>query len=573
MLIETLVRDGASYQVCVDCDASILVNLVEAGAVLQHKDSCRDWSSMQRALFAEVASGKQNIIVDAVPGSGKTTSIVQAMRYVPRGRSILAVAFNKSIATEMQARVPPGVTVSTLHSHGFRAVNHAFKNPRPLVDADKGRNISREVAQNAMRGWSKARLLTLVKEFATKHGYEPGTPERRDLSSQVQTEVRVWADNVAKCVSLSKGYLAFTPVQIEAVIDEHQICPPSPEDEAERPMFVAQVQAALKACKEDTSKVDFDDMVWFSHVHRLDVQQFDEVFVDERQDLTKAQLALVMKTVRKIARGGGGPGRITAVGDPRQQIYQFAGAGGDTLQHVEKSLNAKVLPLSISYRCSKAVVQAARGISPLIEAAPTAEEGSVTTCLRERMIVEAEEGDFILSRATAPLMDICLELLRAGKRAAVQGKDIGTKLIGTMQRAKTENVDKMLAHVDAYTAMECKRLAAQEKDATAIVDTQACIHALAEGEKTVKAIIAKIERLFADGDSMGRITLSTTHKAKGLERDRVWMLRDTYMKTRPGETEPDLSEANLFYVAITRAKRDLFLVVPPPKTGGQQMAG
>ena len=112
-----------------------------------------------------------------------------------------------------------------------------------------------------------------------------------------------------------------------------------------------------------------------------------------------------------------------------------------------------------------------------------------------------------------------------------------------------------------------KRLEEREKDVTSVLDTYECICALAEGETTVNGIFAKIEKLFADGDEHSRITLSTTHKAKGLERDRVWLLRDTYLRPPPGtkketyvDVEPAPAEKNLYYVAVTRARKALYLV-------------
>lgn len=66
----------------------------------------------------------------------------------------------------------------------------------------------------------------------------------------------------------------------------------------------------------------------------------------------------------------------------------------------------------------------------------------------------------------------------------------------------------------------------------------------------------KIDGLFSDTDAANRIMLSTTHKAKGLERDRVWILMDTYRPKKSTE------EANLYYVAVTRARKSLFKVYP-----------
>jgi len=64
-----------------------------------------------------------------------------------------------------------------------------------------------------------------------------------------------------------------------------------------------------------------------------------------------------------------------------------------------------------------------------------------------------------------------------------------------------------------------------------------------------------IDRLFKDGDDKNRVILSTTHKAKGLERDRVFMLDGTYRRGKDTR-----EENNLVYVAWTRAKNELYLV-------------
>jgi DNA helicase II / ATP-dependent DNA helicase PcrA len=508
----------------------------------------RNWSPLQKAIFEEMRTGSSNILVVAVPGSGKTTSIVEAMNHIPGGRTVLAVAFNKSIASEMSQRVPRGVVVSTLHSHGLKSCSRAFnrQGARVEVNADKAKAIVKSLTGEAMAGWARARERELAASGASKF----------QAQEQVDKELREWANSVTKCVSLSKSALASTADEIEDTIDAHDLCPP--EKEEDRPRFVAQVLEALRLCAKNTMQADFDDMIWFPHVHSLNVEQFDEVFVDEGQDLTPGQTSLVLKSVRM-------GGRITVVGDPHQSIYQFAGAASNSMEKIQEAIGAKTLPLSVTYRCSKAVVEIARTISKEIAPAPDAIEGSVTSCNPDRMLLEAKDGDFILSRTNAPLVGACLAFLKAGKRAHIQGRDIGTNLGAVISRAKTDDVDAMLGHVDAYTAKEVERLTKRDRDSTSLTDTQACIHVLAEGETSVQAMLAKIERLFADTRDEARITLATTHKAKGLERDRVWLLRDTFMKRRPGKEDAEIgvAEENLFYVAVTRARKDLFLVREP----------
>jgi superfamily I DNA/RNA helicase len=77
---------------------------------------------------------------------------------------------------------------------------------------------------------------------------------------------------------------------------------------------------------------------------------------------------------------------------------------------------------------------------------------------------------------------------------------------------------------------------------------------LCEGTLTIKDLKETIEKLFNDVNDTAKVIFSTTHKAKGLERDRVFVLTNTYRKGAGGE------EDNLWYVAVTRSKSELYLV-------------
>ena len=115
-------------------------------------------------------------------------------------------------------------------------------------------------------------------------------------------------------------------------------------------------------------------------------------------------------------------------------------------------------------------------------------------------------------------------------------------------------MEALCDYVEDWRDKECARLAAKHRDTQSVEDRAECILALAEGAASVNDVVERIELLFADKDDASRITLSTTHKAKGLERDRVWLLESTYRR-RPG-----VEEENLYYVAVTRARKTLFLV-------------
>jgi superfamily I DNA/RNA helicase len=483
------------------------------------------WAKDQQAVFDFVANGTGNAMVDAVAGSGKTTTILEALRYVPEGQSVLFVAFAKATKLELEERTKgkPGfenVTISTLHSLGLRACRGA------KIDS------------------SDAKLRAIVLDVCG------GAFDRAE-----------WRATVAKVVSFCKSHLAETPGAVSDVMDLHDVSVPGSDEPDARGAIVRDVMACLVACEADRKVVDFDDMVWMPVVADLRGQTFDRVFVDEVQDLNAAQIALTLRSVRK-------GGRVVGVGDPRQAIYGFRGAHSDAFEKVRAALDAVVLPLSVSYRCSRAVIREAQKMVPHIMAAPDAVEGSVQVCTERDLMAGVGIGDFILSRTNAPLMGLCLALLRDGQPAAIQGRDVGAKLVVQIRKAKTDDVPAMLAHLKTWTAKEVKRLAARELDAQVdqANDVEDCIGALAAGETSCEVIIRKIERMFADGSSSARITLSTTHRAKGAERKNVWLLRSTYLRSRGGRNgapriPPSIEEHNLLYVAVTRAKINLYLVM------------
>lgn len=160
-----------------------------------------------------------------------------------------------------------------------------------------------------------------------------------------------------------------------------------------------------------------------------------------------------------------------------------------------------------------------------------------------------------------------MKLLRAGKRTRVAGKDIGKGLIALIRRMKGRSVPDLLAKIEAWATRENQRNQAALASATngrkaalkakieAVHDQADMMISLTDGAKNVDEVTARIESLFTDDGlgAAGVITCSSVHRAKGLEADKVFILRDTL---RDGNQE----ERNIVYVAITRAKKELVWV-------------
>lgn len=471
----------------------------------------RNWSDFQKAIFKDIAQGQGHTVVIARAGSGKTSTIVEGFKYLPKGRKTLMVAFNKSIADELKQRAPSYVDVMTLHSLGFRAIKQSFGNV--VLENDKCKAI---------------------------------------VSSIIGDDYELWELNqsICKCVSLCKGFLIDTKAKIGDLIDKFGI----EIFDLPRDVFISNVIKALALCKSQKQIVDFDDMIWFPFVYRLNVGKFDVVFVDEAQDLNAAQMAMVL-SASKI------DGRIIAVGDPAQAIYLFRGADSESIPNFINKLNAKTLPLSVTYRCPRKVVELAKEIVSDIACVPTAQDGIVKELSTTELLSKVKPGDFILSRTNAPLIKYCMALLKSGVPANIQGRDVGANLLYFIKKSKAKTINQFIDYVNEWKEIELKRLISEKKDTMVCDDKAECLLNLCEGTLTIKDLKENIEKLFNDVDDNNKVILSTTHKAKGLERDRVFMLVSTY-RYGPGVTG---EEANLYYVAVTRSKNELYLVRKPTK--------
>ncbi len=502
------------------------------------------WSIYQQAIFKNIEDGRGHTVVLARAGSGKTTTIMEGIKHVPARKSVWMAAFNKKIAEELSQRAPVGVEVSTLHSYGLRQCKAAFGNSvkidsrkmDPLIMKKLGTfngdafQVKRSIGK--VIGLAKAGLVGLV----------------RDPSNDAQVGKAFEAiDNIIDAFQIDTGWDT-------AVVD-------MAEKLAKRNEYVHMVIDLMRQSSEQKDVLDFDDMIWFPVIHNMRLWQFDRVFVDETQDLNAAQIELAFRACKP-------GGRILAVGDDRQAIYAFRGADSQAIPGLIKRLDAKVMKLTVCYRCALSIVEKAAETVPDFEPSPSAIRGLVEVGVTEdTMKKKAAAGDFILSRSNAPLISLCWSFLRAGVPATIQGKDFASNLTGMITKARkatimkpegkvpVTSVEDFLDWLDDWRLVEGQRLRAKDMSTDAVDDKADCLIALTDGCRSLDEAVANAERLFGDvDDDRKRIVLSSTHKAKGLERDRVWVLADTYRK-RPG-----IEEENLWYVALTRARAELYLV-------------
>jgi len=278
----------------------------------------------------------------ASAGSGKTTTIVEATRRLPAGTKVKFLAFNKNIQTELESRLAPGTACRTFHSDGLAALNKLFggnalstKSRRTKIDAGKVRSILPDVLKPSQLRLYASPIVRLVS-YAKSAGL--GTEVLEDTWSEWQ------------------NLLTHFSLQLD--------------DEAQPQTVIALAQKVLLESNNRPDVLDFDDMLYLALKLNATFEPFDIVFIDEAQDTNAVQRALLKRMLQRTPNAPCGlnsscppyssPSRLIAVGDPSQAIYGFRGADADAMTALRDEFNMTVLPLSVSYRCSKAVVAEAQ---------------------------------------------------------------------------------------------------------------------------------------------------------------------------------------------------------------------
>ena len=474
---------------------------------------------VEETFDIEVADDPHNFVANGfvVHNTGKTTTIVEGITYAPEN-SIMMCAFNKKIATELGGRLRnPNAEAKTLHAIGFGLVRNNWSGIR--TDEDRGENLARK----ALRPNAPDRVVRLVAQIASKGKAMCPFPKPGDLA-----EIAMAFDHIPD------PDLEFAGWTLD-VLDK-----------------AASDAMAMAAEKDGT--IDFDDMVYLPIRNRWIRGRYNLVCVDECQDMNATQIMLAQGIVNPN-------GRLAVIGDDCQAIYAFRGADSGSLDRLKAELNASELGLTITYRCPKSVVALAAALVPDFQAAPSAPAGTISDVTFEQLISAAQPGDFVLSRKNAPLAKICLSMLRSGKRARIEGRDIGSGLVALVRRLHAANMLDFEAKLESWEMREIERArASKKKSAEAriefVADQAETLRSISDGLTSPEELEARITALFEGGTGAPSVICSSVHRAKGLESDRCFIIGGTFY---PGGRQTQ-EERNIHYVAVTRTKSTLVWV-------------
>lgn len=459
------------------------------------------------ALCARAGSGKthtQRELAKQLPGSGLATSVL------------------KSTVKDLAAAMPQNWETKGLHSLGYAGIRKKL----PQAKVDTSGSVLYEFVKDTLKAeddwW---RFLPDIKALVEQVMLAGIVPDHEKFATpDTEEEWTLLADRFD---------IDMTPLVYETA----------------RSAVIHLNKLALQGT------VQFSHMLTLPLFFGFAVNQYPKIIVDEAQDLNPLQKLMVRKALRHN-------GRVFLSGDDHQAIMAFSGAMSNSFNQLVDEFSCTTLPLTVSWRCSKAVIAEAQCIVPDIEAAPSAIEGAVIP------VAHTDLDDLpriILARNNATLTRLAMKLFASGKSVECNGKDIGAGLKSTINRiASGKQSDSMptiefLSRLRRWADREVERRPARKQS---VSDKLIALQALAEHHQTVGAVRKHIDNLYVDADNNERrpaeYHLSTGHKSKGREWDRVGFLDAHLIPSKYAIQDWQIEqEMNLRYVMITRARQEL----------------
>lgn len=450
----------------------------------------------QLDILSAVAISKDNIMIEALAGTGKTSTLEALERAAVKPN--LYLVFNKKNALEATDRMPSTTTVRTFNSIGHR-----------IWAESRAKNLTLNSRKTGDI------FKSLVDELPKA---------QRSGAWEVYAEVRAGVDLAKALGYVPDSWQAGNPKRLISQSLLHSHLDERPDD-LTSDLIDGVLHQSIKSAYDGL--IDFNDQVYMPALFGGTFPKYPLVLVDEYQDLSPTNHALLERLVK---------GRIIGVGDPYQNIYGFRGAKAGGMHQAIAHYKMQVFPLSISFRCPSAIVNHVHWRVPHFK--PFREGGHVFSPDRLDGSLLGDNS-IIICRNNAPLFALAFRLLAAGRGVSVAGTDIGPKLIAIMRKLGDEDLSAPAA-LDAIDLWEADKLDRESRTAR---DMAECMRVFVRQSATLGTAVTYAEHVLKQE---GSIKLMTGHKSKGLEFGDVYHI-DKFLL---GATEQD---RNLEYVISTRS--------------------
>jgi F-box protein 18 (helicase) len=451
----------------------------------------------QRRVVARDLKPNDILRVMAFAGTGKTSTLIEYAKARPNLR-FLYLAFNKSVQREAERRFPANVISKTSHSLAFRHCGHPYQHK--LVAGIKALTVCDVLALNSYEE-ANFTVHTLLNYL--------GSIDRK-----------IHREHIPK-----NGFHFYEKTSMPNIVNSAN-------------------QLWQRMCDPDDERIG---MLHDGYLKLFQLSEpvlaFDVIMIDEGQDLNPCQAYIGLK--QPVAR--------IITGDTHQQIYAFRGAS-DFMQRVKAT---RTLYLTQSFRFGPKIAKVANILLSFFK-----HEKHPVAGLRTPRPDGTTSKRTIISRTNAFLFQKAAQL-HAGHRIGFVGGIQGYRLqmmedlfylrIGETRKIKTS----FLRAFPSFPAVQ--EYAKRAED----MEIMGGCHVVEGYNRQISSLIGRIKGATTDTDKAD-VILTTAHKAKGLEWDTVELCDDfTALMDKKGRPlshrSIDIDEINLIYVAVTRARENLYL--------------
>lgn len=530
-----------------------------------------EWSSFQKDIFNFVEKSDESLFVEAVAGAGKTTNLVKIASMIPANGAIF-LAFNKHIKDELQKKLPNDMAVMTMNALGFRAwKEHAGWGVK--VNASKVDDII-------------DKHIELVDEKKIK------TEDKEEMGQLSAESGRLWKLRglIRKMVSTCKANLAVPKSQVDLgedlfyleVLDqwfwdsyfetndvELEIAnlyniDYNPND----PVAYAKLQESVGrhyrfACEKAEfilfknnmiqETIDFDDQLYFPLLFKIYMRKYQHILCDEAQDFSRIQLELIKKVSNTRSQ-------VIGVGDRMQAIYQWRGADEKAVDRFIEYFKCNQLPLPITYRCGKKIVEEAQKHNPQIQAWTGTGEGKVDHIGSNYTYKTFTDEDLVICRFNAPILAFMLEMIDSGQRVRYVGKDMKNELAALVRNFNATDIYSFEKLLTQWYEVQSEKLEQKFKqyELVQLRDKYFTLKTICKKVRSNDRPSKLIDMVYDIFSGTSGVRVSSVHRAKGLEAKKVYIIDGDLMPFKnPKKEEATQEEINIAYVGITRAKDEL----------------
>ena len=467
-------------------------------------------ATYEQAIAIDNARLGESFKVIAYAGTGKTTTLQMISDAMPARRGMY-LAFNKAIASEAQQKFHRQVDCRTFHSLAFRSV------PRGVTD--------------------KLRLPRLSPSFMAKdYRLEPITL-RRLMGGRYEKYV-LMPSRLASLVANTVSYFCSTNSQYPA--PRHIQAPswlhPDDIDQLQQHLYPAVERRWLESIDPQHQAGIGHDIYLKLWALSNPVIPADYVLFDEAQDADPLMLGILLKQRST---------QVIYVGDAHQQIYAWRGA-----VNAMQQLPLPESRLTTSFRFGESIADIANHLLyGLNETIPLQGNPELNSKVVNKP--HTKQRDAILCRTNARAMELLLSGLVHGDKVSLQADH--NKLNRFVDAASQLKQGKRVTDVPELAWFNSWHDVHEYCETNDGSDIKPLVKLVDDhGTAPLKKALSKITPI-----EQADYVISTAHKAKGLEWNRVHIEDDYQFKINNLEHKITDEELRLLYVACTRAKVSL----------------